>query len=91
MLKRYDEALAEARLVEKLSPHDPQTINLMGFVFGAQKREIVLGATFALDLAGIAIKHARLADEVEREIRIGEFFLELGVCRDQLDHALAEN
>ena len=53
--------------------------------------QCVFIAAFALDFSGIGVKHARLPDKVEREIGIGEFFLELGVRRDQLDHTLTEN
>ena len=60
-------------------------------VLGAQEREVVLVATGALQLGCIAVEHARLADVIQRAVRVGEFFLEFRAGGDEFDHTLADD
>ncbi len=60
-------------------------------VFIAQKREVVLAAALAFQLARTGVEHARLPDVVQREVGVREFFLELRVGGDEFDHALAQH
>ncbi len=59
------------------------------FVLVAEEGEVVLVTALALELARVGVEHARLAQVVECEIGIGQFFFEFGIVCDRLDHALA--
>ena len=61
------------------------------FVLAPQEREVVLGTPMPLALPGVGIEQARLANEIQCEIGVREFLLELRTGSNQFDHALPEH
>ncbi len=61
------------------------------FVLRTRKCEVVFASPGTLMLGGVAVKHARLADVVEREIRVRQLLLEFRTRSNQLDHALSQH
>src|SRR5688572_29563418 len=57
----------------------------------AEVRKIVLAPTLSLGLTGKLEKEGRLADEIERDVRERDVFLENGTVAAPFGHAVSEN